>query len=172
MPMSEDEWDFEDAVEQEDSFMQMEGCLLPELEELLLAEDTDIPASPIPPATVHPAETEAEASTVSSSPCAHVLPEQEADIVSSSPSVRRARLRSKTTAPPYSPLNVTPTPVGVAKRATGDPSVKGDLGWWLDLDEEARTKWVDSQLKESGHQEYCDYLRANHKRMPPRYYSK
>ena len=74
--------------------------------------------------------------------------------------------------PPDSPFNVKATPVSVEGNEPSEPSEKGDLGWWLDLDEEAKSKWVDSRLKDIGHEEYCAALRACHKRTPPRYYSK
>ena len=169
--MSDDEWAFEDGIAEEESFMQMEECLLPVSEEPIVIEEPDVPASSMPPVTARHAEPEAEVVPILPVQ-SHVLPEQETDTVSSSPCVRRVRLRSKTKAPPDSPFNVMPPPVGVKSQALGEPSEKGDVGWWLALDEEARTQWVDSRLKEGGMQEYFAALRANHKRMPPRYYSK
>ena len=111
--------------------------IFPVSEEVFLVEETDIPASPIPPETARPAEPEVEAATILPLQ-SHVLPEQETGIVSSSPCVRRVRLSSKTTLSPDSPFNVTATPVGVNGKAPCEPSENGDLGWWLGLDEEAK----------------------------------
>ena len=137
---------------------------------LFLVETTDIPAIPIVPANANTADPEAESATDEPEP-AHiaVLPHIEDVTMSSSPCVRRVRLRSKTTMPADSPFNVRPTPVSVEG---AQPSEKGDLAWWLDMDEHAKSRWVDSRLKDGGQEEYCTALRANHKRTPPRYYSK
>ena len=159
---------FDDAIAQEESFLLEDALLPPEAEEPCLVETTDIPAIPIVPANADPASPEAESATDEPVHVA-VLPHSEDVTVSSSPSVRRVRLRSKTTDPPDSPFNVRPTPVSVEG---AEPSQEGDLAWWLDMDEDAKSRWVDSRLKDGGQEEYCAALRTHHKRTPPRYYSK
>ena len=53
--------------------------IFPLSEEGFLVEETDIPASPIPPETARPAEPEVEAATILPLQ-SHVLPEQETGI--------------------------------------------------------------------------------------------
>ena len=101
--MSDDEWGFDDAIEQEASFLLQDEFLPPEPEEPFLVESTDVPALPIMPADANPAESEAQAATDEPLHTA-VLPHIEDVTVSSSPCVRRVRLRCKTTPPTRQPL--------------------------------------------------------------------
>ena len=90
--MSDEEWEFDDAIEQEESFLLEDAFLPPEAEEPFLVETTDIPAIPIVPANANPADPEAESATDEPAHIA-VLPHSEDVTVSSSPCVRRKRLR-------------------------------------------------------------------------------
>ena len=133
MPLSDEEWGFDAAIEQEESFLQDEEFLPPEAEELGLVQTAHAPALPILPADEVPAEPEAEPAT-EEPPHSAVLPQSEVDTVSLSPCVPRRRLRSKTTAPLDSPFNVKPTPPGVEAKSSGEPVAPGGLSWWRDMD--------------------------------------
>ena len=137
MALSEEELGFDAQVDQEESFLLMDEFLPPEAEEQLCVEFMDTLAIATPPANTIPAESETESATdvqLQSS----VLPQKEADAVSSSPCVRRVKLRSKTTVPPDSPFNVNPKPVSAEGKKPGEPSEKGNLTWWLEVDERSQ----------------------------------
>ena len=121
MSMSDDEWGFDDAIAQEESFLQEDAFLPPgaEAEEPFLVETTDTPAIPIVPANANPAEPEAEPATDESAHIA-VLPLSQDVTMSSSPSVRRKRLRDKTT-PHQTALATSGLHLSASKR-TNPPS--------------------------------------------------
>ena len=121
--MSEEEWGFDDAIEQEESFLLQDEFLPPEEEEPFLVVSTDIALTPKSPEDANPAEAEAEAAEEPLHEA--VLPESQEDTVSLSPCVRRLRLRCKTSGPPDSPFNVKRALVGVAAQAPDQALEKG-----------------------------------------------
>ena len=126
--MSGEEWGFADAIEQEEGFLLEDDFVPPEAEEPFIVSDSK-PKNPLPQhASTLLALSLAEAAATDEPLQTAVLPHSEDVTVSSSPCVRRARLRSKTTVPPDSPFNVKPTPVSVEGKEPGEPSEKGDLG--------------------------------------------
>ena len=122
------------AFWQEESFLLQDEFHPPQKEEPFLVVSTDIAPIPNSPGNANPAEAEAETAADEALHEA-VLPESQEDTVSLSPCVPRLRLRCKTSAPPDSPFNVKRPLVGVAAQAPDQALEKGDLTWWLGMDE-------------------------------------
>ena len=167
--MSDDDWGFDAAIEDEMSFMQEDE--LQRDRSLAAGFDGGCTGPPSPAAAASADSADAIAELDEPMPSA-VLPEAADDTVSSSPRVRRVKVRGKTTTPYPVPWPRAAAPVIVEAEAPGEPSKAADLSWWVDMDEEAKRQWVDNAMKAGGFQEYVVHQKADHRRIPPRYYSK